>query len=64
MLTAVSISMPSINICDSSDTGKVDLTMNIVERKSGGGISGGGGISSGCVKVIYLADSEMRFLSA
>ncbi|XP_075520154.1 outer envelope protein 80, chloroplastic [Primulina tabacum] len=29
------------------DTGKVDLTMNIVERKSGGGISGGGGISSG-----------------
>ncbi|KAL8468625.1 hypothetical protein ACS0TY_031718 [Phlomoides rotata] len=31
----------------STDTGKVDLTMNIVERKSGGGISGGGGISSG-----------------
>ncbi|XP_051118804.1 outer envelope protein 80, chloroplastic [Andrographis paniculata] len=30
-----------------SDTGKVDLTMNVVERKSGGGISGGGGISSG-----------------
>ncbi|KAK4419541.1 Outer envelope protein 80, chloroplastic [Sesamum alatum] len=29
------------------DTGKVDLTMNVVERKSGGGISGGGGISSG-----------------
>ncbi|KAG8389022.1 hypothetical protein BUALT_Bualt02G0186200 [Buddleja alternifolia] len=28
-------------------TGKVDLTMNVVERKSGGGISGGGGISSG-----------------
>ncbi|KAH6830711.1 outer envelope protein of 80 kDa [Perilla frutescens var. hirtella] len=30
-----------------SETGKVDLTMNVVERKSGGGISGGGGISSG-----------------
>ncbi|XP_011080272.1 outer envelope protein 80, chloroplastic isoform X2 [Sesamum indicum] len=29
------------------DTGKVDLTMNVVERKSGRGISGGGGISSG-----------------
>ncbi|KAL8055468.1 hypothetical protein ABFX02_04G058000 [Erythranthe guttata] len=29
------------------DTGKVDLTMNVVERKRGGGISGGGGISSG-----------------
>lgn len=50
---------PSFNICDASDTGKVDLTMNIVERKSGGGISGGGGISSGSVifsKVIYLAE--------
>ncbi|XP_055807116.1 outer envelope protein 80, chloroplastic-like isoform X2 [Solanum dulcamara] len=29
------------------DTGKVDLVMNIVERKIGGGISAGGGISSG-----------------
>ncbi|XP_047254966.1 outer envelope protein 80, chloroplastic isoform X2 [Capsicum annuum] len=29
------------------DTGKVDLVMNVVERKSGGGISAGGGISSG-----------------
>ncbi|KAL3647589.1 Outer envelope protein 80, chloroplastic [Castilleja foliolosa] len=29
------------------DPGKVDLTMNIVERKTGGGISGGGGVSSG-----------------
>ncbi|KAL6563947.1 Outer envelope protein 80, chloroplastic [Orobanche hederae] len=29
------------------DSGKVDLTMNIVERKTGGGISGGGGVSSG-----------------
>ncbi|CAA2992254.1 outer envelope 80, chloroplastic-like [Olea europaea subsp. europaea] len=29
------------------ETDKVDLTMNVVERKSGGGISGGGGISSG-----------------
>ncbi|XP_057763886.1 outer envelope protein 80, chloroplastic [Salvia miltiorrhiza] len=31
----------------SSEIGKVDLAMNVVERKSGGGISGGGGISSG-----------------
>ncbi|XP_019260518.1 PREDICTED: outer envelope protein 80, chloroplastic-like [Nicotiana attenuata] len=29
------------------DTSKVDLIMNVVERKSGGGISAGGGISSG-----------------
>ncbi|KAL0419593.1 UNVERIFIED_CONTAM: Outer envelope protein 80, chloroplastic [Sesamum radiatum] len=29
------------------DARKVDLTMNVVERKSGRGISGGGGISSG-----------------
>lgn len=29
------------------DTGKVDLTLNVVERKSGGGVSAGGGISSG-----------------
>ncbi|KAI3449943.1 hypothetical protein Pfo_006608 [Paulownia fortunei] len=29
------------------DTGKVDITMNVVERKHGAGISGGGGISSG-----------------
>ncbi|GAA0176415.1 hypothetical protein LIER_29413 [Lithospermum erythrorhizon] len=29
------------------DNSKVDLTMNVVERKSGGGISAGGGISSG-----------------
>ncbi|KAL3354174.1 hypothetical protein AABB24_018696 [Solanum stoloniferum] len=29
------------------DTGKVDLVMNVVERKSGAGISAGGGISSG-----------------
>ncbi|KAL2498983.1 Outer envelope protein 80 [Abeliophyllum distichum] len=29
------------------ETDKVDLTMNVVDRKSGGGISGGGGISSG-----------------
>lgn len=31
-----------------ADTGKVDLTMNVVERVSGG-ISAGGGISSGYV---------------
>ncbi|EPS74019.1 hypothetical protein M569_00719 [Genlisea aurea] len=30
-----------------ADGTKVDLNMNVVERKSGGGISGGGGISSG-----------------
>lgn len=29
------------------DSNKVDLTLNVVERKSGGGISAGGGISSG-----------------
>ncbi|KAL6505351.1 Outer envelope protein 80, chloroplastic [Orobanche gracilis] len=29
------------------DSGMVDLTMNIVERKTGRGISGGGGVSSG-----------------
>lgn len=29
------------------DSNKIDLTLNIVERKSGGGISAGGGISSG-----------------
>lgn len=32
----------------STDTGKVDLTMNVVERVSGG-FSAGGGISSGYV---------------
>lgn len=46
------------NVCNASETGKVDLTMNVVERKSGGGISGGGGISSGYVKC------SMWFLSA
>ena len=35
------------NIWNASEIGKVDLAMNVVERKSGGGISGGGGISSG-----------------
>lgn len=29
------------------DSGKVDLTLNVVERKSGGGVSAGGGISAG-----------------
>ena len=34
---------------NSADSNKIDLTLNIVERKSGGGISAGGGISSGYV---------------
>lgn len=47
-----SIGIPSVLVelffVPISDTGKVDLTMNVVERQSHG-ISAGGGISSGCV---------------
>lgn len=45
------------------DTGKVDLTMNVVERKSGGGISGGGGISSGYVKCYIYFVTILKCLS-
>lgn len=34
------------NYCKIVDAGKVDITMNVVERPSGG-FSAGGGISSG-----------------
>ena len=37
----------------STDSGKVDLTINAVERVSGG-ISAGGGISSGYVIIIII----------
>lgn len=38
-----------------TETGKVDLTMNLVERKSARGITAGGGISSGYV--IYFTEN-------
>lgn len=38
----------NISYCYIADTGNVDLIMNVVERVSGG-VSAGGGISSGYV---------------